>query len=632
VTALDLAQEVLIPITLACLLSFVLAPIANLLRRLRLGRVPSVLLAVILALGVILAIGGLIGTQVAELVGEAPRYQHTIEQKIDTIRNVTIGRLSNVLRGIGHQIDSAAAPSNPASPQAGAPSAGSQAARPPMPVEVHQPDPSPFELAQRIVSPVVGPLSTTAIVFIVAIFILLQRDDLRDRMIRLFGSGDLHRTTGALNDAAGRLSRYFLAQLAINTGFGVIVGIGLLAIGVPSPVLWGILAALLRFLPYLGAPLAAVLPLALAAAVDPGWSMVLWTGALFVAVEGLTGQVIEPMLYSHSTGLSPVSVVVAATFWTWLWGPIGLIMSTPLTLCLVVLGRHVQRLEFLEVLLGDRPALTPVESFYQRMLAGDADGAHEQAETLLRQRSLSSYYDEVAVRGLRLASDDRLRGLLTDRQTLRIQSSFEVLLRDFDDQEDRDPEQKPQTDDAVGPSRAEMELPKSPAPSKFAPSREALAPVWQGDEAVLCVAGRGPLDEAAAQMLAQLLGKHGVGAAVLAHADVAPAKLMALDLSAVAMVCVCYLETSGTPSHVRYLIRRLRQRRRDVPILVGLWPAGEEVLENARHQATLGADHYVGTLRDAVDICVGAAIASVPPEQPSDIANTQGEKLEPVRG
>ena len=295
------------------------------------------------------------------------------------------------------------------------------------------------QLLQRIVTPVVEPLSTTAIVFIVSIFILLQREDLRDRMIRLFGSSDLHRTTIAMNDAARRLSRYLLTQLVVNSAFGAIIATGLAFIGIPSPVIWGVLGALLRFVPYIGAPLSAVMPLALAAAVDPGWSRLLWTAALYLVVEPVMAQVVEPLLYGHSTGLSPFAVVLAATFWTWLWGPIGLILSTPLTLCLVVLGRHVARLEFLDVLLGDRPALTPVESFYQRILAGDPDEAHDQAEVLLKQRSLSSYYDDVALPGLRLAVIDAERGVLTLAHLERIKLSIQSLIEDLDDHEDRQP-------------------------------------------------------------------------------------------------------------------------------------------------------------------------------------------------
>ncbi len=403
IAGLYLGREVLVPIALAVLLSFLLAPLASLLRRLYLGRVGSVLLSVLLAMSIGVALFGLIGSQLADLAQQAPQYQSTIEKKVGTIRNFATNNLESVLRQLNPRArpgtnaaatvvsPSAVTPdlhqNAPASPAQTTP-VGTEAH--PMPVEVHQPDPSPMVVAMRIVSPVVGPLATGAIVLIFSIFVLLQREDLRDRMIRLVGSGDLHRTTVAMNDAAHRLSRYFVTQLGVNACFGIVIGGGLFAIGVPSPLLWAVLGALLRFVPYVGVPLSAVLPIALAAAVDPGWSMMVWTIALYVVVEGTLGQAVEPMLYGHSTGLSPFAVVVAATFWTWLWGPIGLILSTPLTLCLVVLGRHVDRFEFLDVLLGDRPALTPVESFYQRMLSGDVDEVAEQAEQLLRERSLSS--------------------------------------------------------------------------------------------------------------------------------------------------------------------------------------------------------------------------------------------------
>src|SRR4051794_3734162 len=264
VAGLYLGRTVLIPITLAVLLSFLLAPIVNLLRRIHFGRVPSVLVAVVLALGVILALGTLIGTQIADLAQEVPKYAGTIRDKVDTVQNYAVGQLNQVMRRI-----------DTPPPAPAAQTARTSAEPKPMQVEVHQPDPTPMQLAERIITPIVDPLSTTAIVLIVAIFVLLQREDLRDRLIRLFGSSDLHRTTAAMNDAARRLSRYFLTQLGINAAFGIITGGGLFLIGVPSPLLWGIVGMLLRFVPYIGAPLAAILPLALAAAVDPGWSMVL---------------------------------------------------------------------------------------------------------------------------------------------------------------------------------------------------------------------------------------------------------------------------------------------------------------------------------------------------------------------
>ncbi len=260
------------------------------------------------------------------------------------------------------------------------------------------------------------PLATVGIVFVVLLFVLMQREDLRDRMIRLAGSSDLHRTTVAIDDAARRLSRYFVVQLALNAAFGVVIGIGLYVIGVPNPVLWAIFSALMRFVPYLGAVLSAILPMALAAAVDPGWNMMIAVAILFVVLEPLTGQVFEPIFYGQSTGLSPFAVLVSALFWTWLWGPVGLLLSTPLTVCLVVLGRHVEHLEFLDVLFGDRPALTPVQNFYQRILAGDSEEVLGHAELILQQCSLSSYYDEVVLKALELAARDAARGVLTARQ------------------------------------------------------------------------------------------------------------------------------------------------------------------------------------------------------------------------
>jgi hypothetical protein len=304
----------------------------------------------------------------------------------------------------------------------------------PIPVEIHAPPPAPFEIIRSIIGPLAGPLATAAIVIVFLTFILLQREDLRDRFILLVSAGDLHRTTVALDDGASRLSRYFLTEIAINASFGVIIGTGLFFIGVPSAVLWGILAMLLRFLPYIGAWIAAFFPVALALAVDPSWSMLVWTIALFAVVELLLSQAIEPLLNAHNTGLSAVAVVVAATFWTWLWGPVGLLLSTPLTVCLVVIGRHVERLRFLDVLLGDQPALAPEETFYQRILAGDPDEAARQAEVFLKEKSLCDYYDEVGIKGAgarpigrtsrsagpRASSRDQANDRGTDRQPFRL--------------------------------------------------------------------------------------------------------------------------------------------------------------------------------------------------------------------
>lgn len=334
---LYLGRDVLIPITLAVFLSVLVRPLVSFLCRIKLGRIVSVLVAVTISVSVLVLLGGVIVAQITALAVDMPRFQATIEQKINTVHRLTIGKLSSMAGTAGRALQQATVDL----PQVvREPRTASSQPQPPaaLPVEVIEPAPSAFHLAWQVLSPVVRPLETAFIVFIVTIFILLQRDDLRDRAIRLFGSGDLHRTTTAMDDAARRLSRYFLSQFAVNAGVGVAIGTGLFLIGIPSPVLWGMLAALLRLVPYVGIWIVAVLATALAAAVSPEWSIAIWSLALFVIVELLAGQVIEPMLYGHSTGISPFSVVVAAIFWSWIWGPVGLILSTPLTLCLSSAG------------------------------------------------------------------------------------------------------------------------------------------------------------------------------------------------------------------------------------------------------------------------------------------------------
>ncbi len=609
VATLYFGKEVLVPVTLALLLAFLLAPLVSLLRRVHLGRVPSVLLAVVVALGLIVAVGGVIGSQVAELATDVPKYAGTVETKIASARSYTVGRLSMLADSVGpHHGDTAAKPGSPAAAQPGQPAPAAPAAAP-------QPDSSsPLQLAERYLSPILSPLATLGIVFVVAVFALLQREDLRDRLIRLIGSDDLHGTTLAMDDGGRRLSKYFVTQLCINTLFGVVIGIGLLVIGVPKPVLWGLLSALLRFVPYVGSFISAVLPMGLAAAVEPGWSMVLWTAALYALVEGLTGQVIEPMVYGHSTGLSPFSVVVAAIFWSWLWGPIGLILSTPLTLCLVVMGRHVKRLEFLDVLLGDRPALTPVESFYQRILAGDADETQEQAEQLLKERSLSTYYDEVALKGLQLAANDAKRGALDHEQLDDIKAMIKQVVHGLGRHDDKQPPAAKVDDGGVDGPENDKELPRNPDPKSAPAAAEALPAAWRGPGAVLCIAGRGPLDEAAAAMLAQLLGKHGLGARLVGYGEVSRDGIETLAVEGVAMACISYLDIAGSPAHLRYLIQRLHQRLAPgTPVLVGLWPTNDAAVSDKAVQARIGADYFVTSLEQTVTTCAEAAQKAAEP-------------------
>jgi hypothetical protein len=461
-------------------------------------------------------------------------------------------------------------------------------------------------LARTYLSPVLSPFASAGIMFMVSVFILLQKEDLRDRMIRLFGSSDLHRTTAAMDDAGHRLSRYFLTLVAINAGFGLAIGVGLYLIGVPNPILWGLLGMTLRFVPYLGPIIAAVLPIALAAAVDPGWSLVLWTAGLFIVAELIFNQVVEPVAYAQGTGLSPFAVILAALFWAWLWGPVGLILSMPLTLCLVVLGRHVERLEFLDVLLGDRPALTPAESFYQRMLAGDPDEAEDHAEVLLQERSLSSYYDDVALKGLQLAANDLQRGVLNYDQLERVKNTAHSLINELAHHDDVAPASKPVDNSPAASPRDERELPAQEPPRSA--DKATLRAGWQAEAPILCLAGKGPLDEATSTMLAQLLAKHGLGARVAPYEAASRSGIAGLDMTGVAMICISYLDISGSPAHLRYLIRRLKQKAPGVPILVGLWPAEDTALTDTKLQNQIGANYFTTSLRDAVNACVDVAL------------------------
>ncbi|MFT4066600.1 AI-2E family transporter [Paraburkholderia sp.] len=629
VTCLYFASAVLIPITLAILLSFLVAPLADALARLRLGHVASVFAAVLISVSVIALLGALIGTQLTDLAAGMPRYQATIEHKLDTVHNLTIGRLNRFATAAGQALQRATIEAPQPEVPSGAAAPASAHASAVLPVEVREPVPTPIELARRVLSPAVSPLETAFIVFVVTIVILLQRDDLRDRAIRLFGSRDLHRTTTVMDETARRLSRYFVSQLGLNTGVGVVIGAGLFLIGVPNPILWGILAALLRLVPYVGIWIAATLPAALAAAVSPGWAMALWSLALFVTVELLVGQVVEPLLYGRSTGLSPFSVVVAAIFWSWIWGPIGLILSTPLTLCLLVLGRHVRRLEFLDVLLGDQPALTPVENFYQRALAGDPDEAIEQAELWLREHSLSAYYDEVAIRGLQLAAADVTRGSVTSIQLARIESTTSDLVDGLDGYEDREPEPLARRENwsAVGPMAPPGAAEAAPAqPSEaiagahatdaaHSPEQPPVPPLdenpspasaiaWHAPTSrVLCIPGRGPLDASATTLLLQLLGKHGFAARSLPHESVSRASIDSLDAEDVGIVCILYLRIDGIPSHLRYLVRRLRARLPNVSVVVGLWTPEDAQPWSADLQGALEAECHATSLQEMLAAC-----------------------------
>ena len=571
IAALYVGAEIFVPVALAILLSFVLAPGVRLLQRWHFGRIVPVIVMSLVAFLVIAGLGGLLAVQLRDLANALPQYETTVLAKIEALRTMTsgagTGRFSAFVSSLADHLHAA---QNPAASMAPVASGTSPH---PVPVVVEAPAEQPLEMLDRFLMPALHPLAMVAIVALYVVFMLLQREDLRNRAIRLFGAGDLHRSTAAIDDAARRLSRYLLSQLAVNTLAGFVVGLGLWVVGVPSPVLWGVLFGCLRFVPYVGPPLAAIPPMALAAAVAPGWSLLFWTAGLMAAVELTVGQAVEPLVYGHNTGLSPVAIVIAATFWTALWGPVGLVLSTPITVCLVVLGRHVEHLSFLDVMLGDRPPLAPAEVFYQRMLADDPIEASDQAERLLKEMSLSSYYDDVLLPGLLLAQDDVTQDRLDLDRQKRIAASATEVVENLSDQDpsEREPKDGPGQTLMERLGRGRNDADDAPtAPESLEPDQSVVPRDWSRPGAVLCIGGRGPLDDAVSVMLAQVLVRHGFGAEAQSYEMLAKANIGRLPLEEVRLVCLSCLDGSSA-AYLRFILRRLGRRNAAIPVLIGAW-------------------------------------------------------------
>ena len=577
IAILYFAREVFIPITLAVLLSFLLAPAVRWLRRLWVGRVTAVGITVLLAVMAIAGFSAIVVGEVSSLAQQLPEYRYNLEDKIRTLPGMVPGggvfrRATEMLRELGKELSTAGTQST----AKGAPAVNDPPGTPvpkPIPVQIQEPEPGPLQIVQSILGPLLQPMAAGGLVIVFVIMILLEREDLRDRLLRLAGRHDLHRTTEAMNDAAQRISRYLLSQLIVNISCGLPIGIGLTLIGIPYAALWGIMTVLLRFIPYLGIVIAAAFPLALAIAVAPDWMLLVWTALLFVCIELVVSNIVEPLVYGGTTGLSSVALIAAATFWTWLWGPIGLLLSTPMTVCLVVLGRRVPQLQFLDVLLGNEPVLTPQETFYQRILANDPEEATEQAEEFVKDRSLAEFFDEVAIPALVRAQADSDRGALSPEGRNTFKNAIETMVENLSQDEAAD---------------------SAPEPATFA------KPEWMPK--IVCVAGRNELDQAAALLLVTLLRleRHlEVGPPLSADALSADAAYLPLFKDA-SLVCLSLISTSS-PARARYLVRRIRRRAPLARILVGFWesPARELAIEETARAASAQALAF--SLRDAVE-------------------------------
>jgi predicted PurR-regulated permease PerM len=564
VAGLYFARPVLEPIALAVLLSLLLAPAVRWLHLCGVGRNAAVLATVLLAFIVIIGFGAAVGEQVIGLVRNLPQYEENIAAKIRSLNGVPgagmIERATRVFHDLGSELEGSTvsrAPSPAAAPAGAAP----------VPVEIRQNEPALLQLLRNVIGPMLLPVAEAGLVLVFVIMILLKREDLRDRLLRLAGARDLHRTTAAMNEAAERVSNYLLAQLAVGLCYGVPVGVGLAVIGIPNAPLWGLLGVVMRFVPYIGGPLTAVLPCALAIAVDPGWGLFFWTVLLFAAAEAITANLIEPWIYGRTTGLSSTAVVVAATFWTWLWGPVGLLLATPLTVCLVVLGRYLPPLHFLDILLGNRPVLSPQESFYQRLLARDPEEATEQAEEFAREKSIEAFFDEVAIPALVLAQTDSDRGVLAGNRRAVIAEGFAAILDNLAE------------DGLVEPEQAEAEGP-----------------------AIACLAARNELDLAAAWLLQHLLRLRGHRAVVFSPDALSTFNLDRLPLRGAAILCLSLISTNSS-ARARYVVRRIRRRARRARLIIGFWGQDQGDFP--------AAEAIVATAADGVVTSLAAALAEI---------------------
>ena len=497
-------------------------------------------------LGSLGAVSAVIAGQAATLGANAPAYAQRITDKFEGVRSQVTRRLEFLTRDRTASAARTRVTTVKQRVAAASRSANSDA----LPVEIRPAPSTTTEELKTFVLPVLAPLETTLIVLILTVFILFQKEDLRDRIIRLMGADDLHRTTVALDDGAKRLSRYFLAQFAVNCAFGAVVWGGLILLDVPAPGLWGIIAGLLRFVPYVGSVIAALGPLALAAAIDPGWGMAIRVLLLFVIVEPLTGYIVEPLLYGRSTGLSPVSVVLSALFWTWIWGPVGLVLSMPMTLTLVVLGRHIPAFAIFDILLGDRPPLSPAETFYQRVLASHPDEALDQADALLETMTLAAYYDEVVLAALRLAAADVDRGVVQRSAMNAVcETTLEVLRILGDHRDDVVP------DAGLGPS----------VNNASSSACENL-----GGHSIVCVPGRGPLDTAVSMMVAQLLRRAGCTVVEKSRDPLRTRDAAALDPGLADTLCILGLFDGRGTTRLQPVVEWLRAHYPATEVLIGV--------------------------------------------------------------
>jgi len=586
------ARDILLPFALGILLSFLLAPVVGWVEKCKCPRILAVLIVVAISFTGVGLLSSVIGYELYDLAKRLPEYKSNIIHKVDTFRGDGNGVFSKMADAFA-EVQSETSKPRDAGPDeepgmSGTPvdfaadevPARTEGAKVELaePARVEVVNPLSFnEIVGSVFGPVLRPLGTAAIVLVFVVFMLIQREDLRNRLIHLVGSPRLNVTTQAMDDAAHRVSRYLVMQLIINTLFGLIIGIGLYFIDVPNPLLWGVMAGILRFVPFLGPWIAASVPVALSLAVFDGWNRPILVLGLFVINELISNNVLEPWLYGASTGISSLGILVSAVFWTWLWGPVGLVMATPLTVCLMVVGRHVPQIGFVNKLLSTQEILPPQDRFYQRLLALDPEEAIEVAEDFLKDHSLEALYDSVLLPALSLAEQDRHHGDLEEPKERLIIDTLRELVDDLG-------------------ARAQ----RAAAAAGDASGGANTTPVPASDLPVLCLPARDEADEIVGMMLAQLLEARGVTTELVSSKILVGEMLTQVAEQGTRVVCISALPPFAT-THARYLCKRLRPKFPELQIVVGLWTVSASSKTTQEWLAALNVRDFVNTLADAAD-------------------------------
>jgi predicted PurR-regulated permease PerM len=588
VAALYFGRPLLVPLALALLLTFLLTPAVSALQHRGLPRVPAVGLVVVLIAFVSAFLAWKTVGQLSDLVLNLPTYRENLHVKVQSFRGAGSGPLHALERTVSVVTDEFEDTSSKAKRAAnkGAP----DAAESPLPVRVVSAPVNPFTAMQVTILALAEPLVQTGLVTVLVIFMLCAREDVRNRFVRLAGTGRITLTTRTLDELGTRISKYLVMNALVNGGFGVVIGLGLFALGVNYAVLWGCLAAVLRFVPYLGAIVAAVLPLGMAVIQFPTWTQPLLAATLFVVVELVTNNVIEPLTYGRSGGVSTVALLLAAIFWSWIWGPIGLMLSVPLTVLLAVLGKYVPPLEPLWILLGDDPPLPPHVQLYQRLLAGDSEEAAEVVEEFAHSQTPLRVFDELLVPSLVMAERDRGRGEITEAMQQFIWTTMQQLL-----------------DEATGLIEPEAEV------SANAPDTRRVL--------VIGVPAADRSDELALEMLGRVIPSH-VDLEMVPQTTLVSELIERLAEAPPQLVCISALGPGGV-GQIRYLCKRIRQRFSDVKILVGRWGYQGDAEKLVSGLQARGASQVVTSLGDAVEVI--RRVQSIAPPAPTAVFLKQNE-------